>query len=79
MQKLDRDAAQLIAALNIVEVDVLDVRKRVLDLVSGLVVVDVVRHGALVGRVKDDQVHGVLANTHPPADGEGAAVQMVDH
>ena len=79
MQKLDRDAAQLVAALDIVEVDVLDVRERVLDLVTGLVVVDVVGHGALVGRVEDDQVHRVLADTHPPTDGEGAAVEMVDH
>lgn len=77
--ELDDDAAELGGvAFAVFEVDVLDVSKGVLDLVAGLVVVDVVGHGALVGGVEDDEVHGVLTDTRPLADAEGTAGQVVN-
>lgn len=78
LEKLDRDSAHMIA-ITIVEVDVLDVRKGILDLVSFLIVVDVVGHRALVGGVKDDEIHSVLGHAHPLANSERLAVEMVNH
>lgn len=56
--------------------DVLDVRERILDFVTSGIVVDIVGHAGLVGRVEDDQVHGILANAPPGTDREGAAGKM---
>lgn len=50
----------------------------VLDLVASLVIVDVVRHCALLGRVENDEVHGVLPNSGPSADAERATCEMMD-
>lgn len=62
----------------LLEGDVLDPCKRVLDLVAGSVVVDVVRNARLFGRVENDQVHSALANATPGADGQGATVEVLD-
>jgi hypothetical protein len=62
----------------VVQCDILDEREWVLDLVTGRVVVDVVRNTALLGRVKDDEVHGTLTNSAPRANAQGAAREMVD-
>lgn len=73
-------AADLVrVAFVVLQVDGLDVRKRILDLVPCLFVVDIVGHSALVRRVEDDEVHGVLAHTRPFADAERATCQVVDH
>lgn len=63
----------------VLEVDVLDVGEGVLDLVAGLLVIDVVGHGALIGGVEDDEVHHVLANSCPFTNAERAASQVVNH
>lgn len=78
VKKLDRDAAEVIT-LAVVKENVFDVSKRILDLVPSLLIVDVVGHGALVWRVKDDEVHSVLTNSRPLADGERTASKMMDH
>lgn len=78
--QFDDNTANLVGVTFVVlQVDGLDIRKRILDLVPCLLVVDIVSHGALVRRVKDDQVHGVLAHTRPFANAEGAASQVVNH
>lgn len=59
--------------------DVLDVGKGIFDLVAGGVVVDVVGHAGLFGRVENNQIHGILPNAAPTADGQGAASEVVDH
>lgn len=66
-------------AFIVLQVDVLDVRKRVLNLVTGLLVVDVVGHCALVWRVKDDEIHHVLSDSSPLADAEGSAGEVMNH
>ena len=48
--------------------NVLDPCKRVLDLVTCGVVVNVVSNTRLFGRVENDQIHGALADTTPGAD-----------
>lgn len=54
-------------------------RKWVLDLISSLVVIDVVSHGTLVGGVEDDEIHCVLPDTRPLSDAEGAAGKVMNH
>ncbi len=61
-----------------VEGDVADGREGILDLVASRIVVDVVGHDGLVGRVKDDEIHGVETNTTPGADAQRPASQMMD-
>lgn len=65
--------------ISMLEENVFDECKGVFDFVSGLVVVDIIGHACFVGRVEDDEVHGVLAHTRPLANTEGAASQVVDH
>lgn len=78
--QLDDDATKLVrVALAVLEIDRLDVSEGVLDLVPGLLIVDVVGHRTLVRRVKDDQVHSVLTDPSPFANAERAAGQMVNH
>lgn len=78
--QLDDDATELVGvAFAVLEVNRFDVSEGVLDLVPGLLIVDVVGHRTLVRRVKDDQVHGVLTDASPFANAERAAGQMVDH
>ena len=78
--ELDNDAAELVrVTVRVLKEDVLDVRERVFDLVARLLVVDVVCHRTLVGRVKNDEVHRVLADSRPLADAQGAAGKMVNH
>lgn len=78
LEELNRDSAHMVA-IAVVEVDVFDVGKGILDLVSFLIVIDVVGHRALVGGVKDDEIHSVLGHAHPLADSERLAVDMVNH
>ena len=56
----------------------LDVRERKFDLVAGRIIVDVVSDAGLVGRVEDDEIHGVLPNSSPSTDTQGAAGEVVD-
>ncbi len=56
-----------------------DVCKWKFDLVTSRVVVDVVGETSLVRRIKDDEVHGVLADASPGADAQRAASEMVDN
>lgn len=78
--QFDYDATQLVwVAIIVLEVDRLDAGEWVLDLVASLFIVDVIRHGALVGRVENDQIHGILAHTRPLADTKRAASQVMDH
>ena len=59
--------------------DILDVREGVFNLVSGGVIVDVISHAGLLRRVKDDQVHSILSDASPAANGQRTAGEMVDH
>jgi hypothetical protein len=78
--EFDHEAAKLVGVVFVVlQVDALDVCEGVLDLVACLLIVDVVGHGAFVGRVEHNQIHRVLSNTGPLANGEGAAGKMMDH
>lgn len=78
--QLNDNAAKLVrVAVVVLQINRFNGRERVLDLVASLLIVDVVGHSALVGRVEDDEVHGVLAHTRPLANTEGAASQVVDH
>lgn len=72
--QLDNEAALLSRVhVAVLEVDVLDVTERVLDLVSRRVIVDVVGHTRLIGRVEDDEVHGILADSAPRSNLQSAA------
>lgn len=78
--QLNDNAAKLArVSLVVLEVDVLDVGEGVLDLVAGLLVIDVIGHGALIRGVEDDEVHHVLTNSCPFTNAERAASQVVDH
>lgn len=57
-RELDGDAAHAVGvAFGVFELNSLYVRKRVLDLVAGLFCVNVVGHGGLRWRGKDDEIH----------------------
>lgn len=59
--------------------DVLNVSERILDLVTGSIVVNVVGHARLVRRVKDNQVHGVLPDASPATNGQGPTGEVRDN
>lgn len=61
------------------EGDIFDVRKRILDLVAGGAIVDVVSDAGLVGRVEDDQIHCTLTDTAPGTNGKRAAGKVLYH
>lgn len=63
VKQFNQDAAVL--ALRSIEEDALDVGERVLDLVPSLLGVDIIGHGALVGRIENNQIHGTLADPGP--------------
>ena len=77
--ELDDDAASARVALVVIEENVFDVRKGVLNLVSRLLIVDVVGHCTLVRRIENNQIHGILCNTRPLANAERSAGQVMDH
>lgn len=78
--QLNDNTAELVGiAFAVLEEDVFDVRERIFNLVSGLLIVDVVGHGALVRRIEDDEIHSVLPNSCPLSDAEGSASKMMDH
>ena len=56
----------------------LDISEWKLDLVTSRIVVDVVGKASLVGRVEDDEVHGVLTHTTPGPNAQGTASEVVD-
>lgn len=74
-----RSALGVAERIAIVQRDVLYERERILDLVPGGVVVDVVRDATFFGRVEDDEVHGTLADSTPRADAQRAASKVVNH
>lgn len=56
--------------------DVLDIGKRILDLIAGSIVVDIVSHACLIRGIENDQVHGVLSNAPPAADSQGTTGEV---
>lgn len=77
--QLNDDATGIRAVgIAILQVDVLDVREGILNLVARLLVVDVVGHGALIRRVEDDEIHRVLPNTSPLANPKASAGEVVN-
>jgi len=48
------------------------------DLVASRVVVDVVGDARFVGRVEDDQIHGVLTNTSPRTNAQRSTCEVLD-
>lgn len=58
--------------------DVLDVCEWVFDLITSRVVVDIVCHAGLVGRVENNQVHRVLSNAPPATDCQRSTSEMRD-
>lgn len=78
--ELDDDATEFVwVAVIVFEVNGFDGREGILNFVASLLIVDVVGHGTFVRRVKNDEVHSVLAHTRPLANTERAAGQVVNH
>lgn len=62
-----------------IEADLPNGREGILDLVASRVVIDIVGDAGLVGRVEDDEIHGIETNTAPAADAQSTAGEVMDH
>lgn len=58
--------------------DIFDESEGKFDLVAGRIVIDVVGQACFVGRIEDDQVHGILADAAPASDAEGPTGEVLN-
>ena len=60
------------------ERDVLDVCKRIFDLIAGAIIIDVICEAGLIWSVEHDEIHRILPNTAPRANAERLASEVMN-
>lgn len=63
----------------VLEGDVFDICKGILNFIPGGVVVDVVSETSLVRTIEDDKIHGILTHSTPRAYTQGATREVMDY
>lgn len=76
--KLLRRALGSRADISLDEINVLDPRKWIFNLVARRVIIDVISNASFFGRVENDEVHLALTDSSPRANGEGATIKVLD-